>query len=105
MCKPNLKGAFPQMETTEGFQREQFTFYRSYWKALEHMCKRDRLALYEAFIALGLDGTEPENLTPRQQGIFEMARPNLMSGRRKAFKAILRQAEENLMNFNPDTED
>ncbi len=74
-------------------EREQFTFYRSYWKALSVLSKKDRLTLYEAIIQYGLNGTEPEGLTNKQASIFAMALPSLRSGRRKAIKAVRRQFE------------
>ena len=96
------------MEVVETFKREQFTFYRSYQAALKRLNKQSRLVMYEAIIAYGLDGTEPQGLTPVQQGIFELARPHMASGRKKALKAVRRRADEelrDLMVYHPDTED
>ena len=73
-------------------ERKQFTFYNSYWNALRKLSKKDRLVLYEAIIQYGLNGTIPEGLTIKQESIFAMAMPSLLSGRRKASKAIRRQS-------------
>ncbi len=64
-------------------QREQFTFYRSYWQAMQTLPKRDRLAAYEAISDYALNGTEPE-LTGSAATAFILIRPTLDSGRKRA---------------------
>lgn len=64
--------------------RNQFTFYRSYWEALRGLGKRDRQAILEAVLLYALDGALPEGLSNMQQAMFALIRPTLDSGRKKA---------------------
>lgn len=64
--------------------RKQFTFYRSYYEAVERLNKRDRLAALDAILGYALDGVEPVDLTPVQFAVFHLVRPTLDAGRRKA---------------------
>lgn len=63
--------------------RQQFTFYRSYYEALQTLPKRDRLAAYDAIITYALDGTEPL-LTGPAATAFILIKPTLDTGRKKA---------------------
>lgn len=65
-------------------ERSQFTFYRSYWEALQELPKKDRSAILDALIPYALDGAEPAGLTKVQQAVFALIRPTLDSGRKKA---------------------
>lgn len=65
-------------------KRGQFTFYRSYFEAIMEIPEEERLGVLAAIIAYGLDGTEPEGLSPIQKAVFILVRPTLDAGRRKA---------------------
>lgn len=65
-------------------KRGQFTFYRSYFEAIMEIPEEERLGVLAAIIAYGLDGTEPEGLSPIQKAVFILVRPTLDAGRKKA---------------------
>lgn len=65
-------------------ERKQFTFYRSYYDAIRKLSRRDASAVAFAIMAYGLDGEEPEGLTLNQSAFFELVRPTLDNGRKKA---------------------
>ena len=64
--------------------RNQFTFYRSYFEAIEPLPKKDRSAIILAVCEYGLYETEPKGLSPVAMACFALIRPTLDSGRRKA---------------------
>lgn len=64
-------------------ERNQFTFYRSYYEALKHLPKRDRADVLMAVIAYALDETEP-SLSGVPLSVFTLIRPTLDTGRNKA---------------------
>ena len=64
-------------------ERNQFTFYRSYYEALKHLNKRDRAQVLMAVIAYALDETVPA-LTGVPLSVFTLIKPTLDSGRNKA---------------------
>ena len=64
-------------------ERNQFTFYRSYYEALKHLPKRDRADVLMAVIAYALDETEPA-LSGVPLSVFTLIRPTLDTGRNKA---------------------
>lgn len=64
--------------------RNQFTFYRSYFEAIEPLPKKDRSAIILAVCEYGLYETEPSGLSPVAMACFNLIRPTLDSGRRKA---------------------
>lgn len=64
--------------------RNQFTFYRSYFDAIQTLNKRDRSAIILAVCDYALYETEPEGLSPPAMTAFELIRPTLDSGRKKA---------------------
>ena len=64
--------------------RNQFTFYRSYLEAIEPLPKKDRSAIILAVCEYGLYETEPRGLSPVAMACFNLIRPTLDSGRRKA---------------------
>lgn len=68
-------------------EREQFTFYSSFGKAIRRIKKpADRCAAYEAVIDYALYGTLPDlDAIPESAAIvFEVIKPNLDASRRKA---------------------
>ena len=64
--------------------RNQFTFYRSYFDAIQTMNKRDRSAIILAVCEYALYQTEPKGLSAAAMTAFELIRPTLDSGRKKA---------------------
>ena len=63
--------------------RKQFTFYRSYYEAVQALNKRDQTAVLLAVCDYALNETEP-NLTGAAKAIFALIRPTLDAARRKA---------------------
>lgn len=68
--------------------RKQFTFYRSYYEALQMLPKEQWADVVNAIIAFALDGEEPAALNDQQQIIYVMARPSLSASRSKAMSAL-----------------
>ena len=64
-------------------ERSSFTFYRSFFKAIESLPKSKQLEVYRAVVRFGLDGEDSE-LAGVSAAIFEIIRPIL---------------EKNLKNF------
>lgn len=63
--------------------RNQFTFYRSYYEALKVLPKKEQAAVVMAICAYALDEEEPK-LEGTSHAIFMLVRPTLDAGRRKA---------------------
>lgn len=63
--------------------RNQFTFFRSYYEVLAELPEAEFKAAVMAICAFALDGAEPE-LTGLPSTIFRLIRPVLESGRRRA---------------------
>lgn len=63
--------------------RNQFTFYRSYYDAIRMLPKRDQAAVLLAVCAYALNGVEPD-VDGTASAIFTLIRPTLDAGRRKA---------------------
>lgn len=64
-------------------ERGQFTFYRSYWEAIQSLPKKDRLAAYEAIAEYALDGTQPQ-ISGGAATVFILVKPTLDTGRKRA---------------------
>lgn len=64
-------------------ERNQFTFYRSYYEAVRELPKKEQSAVMLAICAYALDEEEP-NLTGTAKAIFSLVRPTLDASRRKA---------------------
>lgn len=64
-------------------ERNQFTFYRSYYEALQGLPAREREKVLMAILAYALDEREPD-LTGIAQSVFVLIRPTLDAGRNKA---------------------
>lgn len=72
-------------------EREQFTFYSSFARAVKRIRKAaDRAAAYDAIIDYALYGEEPnlEKLPETAAIAFELVRPNLDASRRKAENGV-----------------
>ena len=68
-------------------EREQFTFYSSFARAVKRIRKAaDRAAAYDAIVDYALSGIEPdmEKMPDTAAIAFELVRPNLDASRRKA---------------------
>ena len=63
--------------------RQQFTFYRSFYLAIQKMKKQDAATLVLAICAYALDGEEPK-LSDNLSGTFELIRPTLDASARKS---------------------
>lgn len=70
-----------------GDERKQFTFYRSYYTALKQLNQRDRAQVLMAICAYALDGEAPA-LSGVSAAIFDLIRPTLDSGERKAMNRL-----------------
>lgn len=64
-------------------ERQQFTFYRSFWEAVKALPPKDKNAVTDAICAYALDG-ELRNLSGTAAAIFSLIRPNLDASKRKA---------------------
>jgi len=64
-------------------ERAQFTFYRSYYEAIQELPKKDQTAVLLAICAYALDNKAPE-LSGTSSAIFRLIRPTLDAGRKKA---------------------
>ena len=83
--------------------RKQFTFYESFYEGIRCIRKQtDRCRAYDAIVEYALHGTEPSGLPDSVLMVFHLARPVLDAGRRKAEKALERQAKE---PFYPEPSD
>lgn len=65
-------------------KRGQFTFYRSFWEAIQSLPKKDRLPVLEAIISYALDGDIPSSLSQSQNAFFLLVKPNLDASRKKS---------------------
>ena len=68
-------------------RRKQFTFYESFFRAISYVeDDHDKLALYETICSYALTGEAPdlEGASGTVRAIFEVLRPNLDAGIRKA---------------------
>ena len=65
-------------------ERSQFTFYRSFWEAVQTLPKKDKLPILEAIIKYALDGEQTAGLTMAQNAFFLLVKPTLDASRKKA---------------------
>lgn len=66
-------------------ERNQFTFYRSYWKAIQPLPQKQQTEILLAICDYALNETEPKKaLSPAASVAFNLIRPTLDSGRNKA---------------------
>lgn len=64
--------------------RNQFTFYKSYYDAIQELPKRDQSALILAICAYAIYETPPKGLSIAASTAFKLIKPTLDSGRKKA---------------------
>lgn len=72
-----------------GKPRKQFTFYKSYYDAIQELSKRDQSALILAVCAYAIYETQPKGLSNAASTAFKLIKPTLDSGRRKAESGAL----------------
>lgn len=65
-------------------KRQQFTFYRSFYDALNDVPEEFRCQAVMAMIRYALDGEEPQGLESHGRIFFKLARPTLDAARRMA---------------------
>lgn len=65
-------------------ERGQFTFYKSYWDAIEELPAKDQLPILKAIIRYALFGEEPTTLSAVRRAVFLLVKPTLDSSRKKA---------------------
>lgn len=66
-------------------KRKQFTFYSSYWDAIQPLPKKQQAEILLAICNYALNETEPStSLSPAASVAFNLIRPTLDSGRIKA---------------------
>lgn len=64
--------------------RKQFTFYRSYYDAIQELPKKDQSAIILAVCAYAIYEEEPKGLSAAASTAFKLIRPTLDAGRKKA---------------------
>ena len=70
-------------------QRNQFTFYRSFWETIENLpTNKEKLQAYQVICGYGLDGIEPDLKTkkPTAATVFQIAKPILQTAHQRAEK-------------------
>ena len=79
---------------SEALHRGQFTFYASFFAAVERLPKSRRYEALSAIIRYGLDGEEPGELKGAVGSVFTLVRPNLDNARVKAAKRVAQKEAE-----------
>ncbi len=72
-------------------KRKQFTFYRSFWEAIENLpTNKEKLQAFEILCDYALNETEPElsAVKPSVATVFKIARPILERAHQRAQKAL-----------------
>ncbi len=75
-------------------RRHQFTFYESYFDAVESLPRSRRYETLQALILYALEGIYPQGLKGPSKGVFDAIRPNLDSSRVRAEKALRSRSRE-----------
>ena len=75
-------------------RRKQFTFYASYYDAIQDLPASRRYETLDAMIVYALDGTLPTGLKGPARGVFRAIQPNLDSARIKAETAQRKSPQE-----------
>lgn len=65
-------------------ERTQFTFYKSYWDAIEELPAKAQLPILKAIIKYALFGEEPAAMSSVCRAVFLLVKPTLDSSRKKA---------------------
>lgn len=93
-----------------GKPRNQFTFYKSYYDAIQELSKKDQSALILAVCAYAIYETLPKGLSSAASTAFKLIKPTLDSGRKKAESGALggssnRQANDKQTESNLQAND
>lgn len=72
-------------------QRNQFTFYRSYYDALQCMKPKERNSVLNAVIDYAINENLPQDLTRNEEAVFVLIKPHLDTGREKAKKRLMKK--------------
>lgn len=81
-------------------QRKQFTFYRSFWEAIEKLpTNKEKLQAYQAVCGFALDEKEPDpnTIKPTAATVFCVIRPTLETAQRKATKMVLMNKSQSIL--------
>ena len=76
-------GRGPGSPASGGLKRGQFTFYASFFEAIDRLPRSRQLETYRAIVDYALNGTEPA-LNGAPLGLFAAFRPVLDSSRGRA---------------------
>ena len=77
-------------------ERKQFTFYRSFYEAIQKLrTKKDKADAYDIICNYALNGVEPDlkNVPMHIAAAFEFTRPVLNTAARRASRMLSRMAE------------
>ena len=72
-------------------KRKQFTFYRSYWEAIENLqTNKEKLQAYQILCSYALEQKEPDlsATKPSAATVFQLARPILERAHERADKML-----------------
>lgn len=85
--------------------RTQFTFYESFFKAIQRIRKKaDRADAYDVICSYALYGTAPVDSLPDSVAmVFELIKPNLDASRRKAENGKKRKSKPKQNESKPET--
>lgn len=75
-------------------RRKQFTFYASYYDAIQDLPASRRYETLDAMILYALEGKLPTGLKGPSRGVFRAIKPNLDSARVKAETALRKTRQE-----------
>lgn len=78
--------------------RNQFTFYKSYYDAIQELSKKDQSTLILAVCAYAIYETLPKGLSSAASTAFKLIKPTLDSGRKKAESGALGGASRTQAN-------
>ena len=62
-------------------ERQSFTFYLSFYKAIKGLKSRERLMIYDAIVEFALLGKEPAELSAISQLVWDLVEPTLSKSR------------------------
>ena len=72
-------------------ERNQFTFYRSFWESIEKLpTNKEKLQAYQLICHFAITGEEPElnGIKPTAATVFRIARPVLETAHKRAEQAL-----------------
>ena len=84
MVANNRPGQAAENDGVSIWPREHFTFFRSYYDAIQVLSKKDRADIILAVCGYGLYGTEPGQMSAPATAVFRLIRPVIDSGIKKA---------------------